>query len=170
MAIVHCLLTVGVEDWMGNRATNRQYFECDDADTLAQIISDFQAYCAVLNAITDGAGYDGRIEILTPPVGMKSTATVGNPLATGGLFTFSQDNIGNVFSSLVPALRQTEIVNGKINIASGTPAHDYLTLLTTGGTYLTYDSQVFNNLVAFLRCDINTRKHRRNQTKLSNEV
>lgn len=170
MATAHGSAQWRLVDYQGVQVSKIIYFQCSDAATVAQIVSDLTAEAALLDAVTDAATTGiASLSISFAPTGLKTTAVQGNPMGEGILSTFSQTGVPLAFSDLVPAAKSAIISNGKVDETPGGAYALYKASLLTAAAHITPESNQERTLSAFRRLKLNTRKHRRGQSVATTE-
>jgi hypothetical protein len=168
MATVHGVLSVQLEDTMGVKASHELLIQISDATTLASVITGAQAYFALLDPLTDAAGVQARFTLKFASTGLKTGATVENPLGNGGLFTFGAVGTPYRPSILVPSMAEALITNGKIDNADS-DVTAWANWIKANGTALGVESRGYQKIDAWLKSKIVTRKHRKEESLVSNE-
>lgn len=147
------------------------YFTADDTKTIAQLVGDAQAAGTQMDAVSDSAIQKVTIELTAPNLTgtwKASPATTAENERTG-LFNFSQAASPYKYGVDVPAIAESLIVNGKINLAA-TSVVNFINFLTTAGTVVTYVSTAIKALLALIDALLSFRKHRKPETRRSSEV
>lgn len=168
MANIHCIGSVTLQDTEGTKVSQDQFFLVADTVTLATIITQMQAYCALLDPVTDAAGLICRFEIKFASTGLKTGPTVQNPVENNGLFTFSQLSSSYVFTEPVPSLAESKISGSKVDLTDA-DIIAYYQWFTTAHSGLQPVGKYDNNLQSFLKFKLATRKHRKSQSQLTTE-
>lgn len=146
------------------------YFSCSDATTIAQVVSDLEAFAALLDPMTDAASFAhaASFDIGFVDAALKSTPnSPGNPASLNGASSFAVTGTGQTFSDVLPAVAAAQVAGGQIIDGVGTPYLAYRTAFITPFTHLTLTSQDQRTLAAFHSSNIPTRKHRRQQRSVS---
>lgn len=169
MATIKGHLSFQILDGLGVVASTPQYFDIDDTKTLAQIITAAQDYITTMDAMTDGQilGVSLDAGVTLPTV--KSAPVAGAEVERGGLFNWGQANVKYRFGLLFPALSQSLIVNGKIDLGSA-PVLALISNVTAIGGALDYISTGGNLLLGLTDALITFRKHRKAENRRSFEV
>jgi hypothetical protein len=163
---VHGIIGIRLQDTEGKIVSHELFVNCDDSKALSDVVTVVQAYCVILDSMTDAAGVQARFTLLFPSTGLKTGATVENPLESGGLMAFSQTGSPYKFSVLVPSMAEALITDGAIAIgeAAFIAWKNWILGVHTG---IQCESKARNLLSAFLSCQLSTRKHRKARTKVS---
>jgi hypothetical protein len=169
MATVHGVLGVRLEDTEGVITSHQIFVQFADTATLATLISAAQAYFALLDPITDAAGITAHLIANFDSTGLKTAPIVKNPVGNGGLFTFQASGTPYVYSSLVPSIAESKLTGGKLNITD-TDVVDYYQWFTAPPGALTPTTKGYQVITAFRTFKLSTRKHRREQTRVSEET
>lgn len=167
MATVHGLLSVTLEDSQGVKVPLTIPVQISDATTLATLATDAQAFFALLDKATDAAGVVAHFSLNIAPTGLKTGTTVDNTVGNQGLFGFSQANSKYSYSVAVPALAEATVVGGTMDLAEDSDLDKFLDWFTAPPGTLKAESTALNLLAAFLRGSIRTRKHRRQQSRVT---
>lgn len=169
MANLHCVGSVRLKDTEGVITSKDQFFLVADTVTLATIVTQMQAFYALLDKVTDAAGVQGQFLIRFPSTGLKTSATVKNGLSNTGAFSFSQT--GSLYTHLddVPAFAEAKITGSKVDLTDA-DVIAYYQWFTGAHSGLQPVGKYDNNLNSFLEFKLATRKHRRPLTRVSAEV
>ncbi len=166
MADLYGDLSIRLIDSEGVSAAYPLYLKIADTTTLAQIITDVAAYCALLDPLTDARGSSVSIRLTLPTTGLKSVITVNNQVSNAGAFGFQLYQQPGTGTILIPAFAEAQMVNGKINMEA-TAVSNWTDWIAGNATHLavTDDSRFLMNAVksSFKA----TRKHRKSQTRTS---
>lgn len=169
MATIHGIIGVRLTDTEGVITSHQIFVQLDDATTAAQIIAVTQGYCLKLDPITDAAGVEAHFTLVFPSTGLKTGATVKNPLGNGALFTFSQTGSPYKFSVLVQSFAEAKLTGAKVDLTDADIAAYYAWLLAAHTT-VQATGKGYQLLSAFLSFQLVTRKHRRAESKVSHET
>lgn len=169
MATIHGIMSFRLQDFLGATGSEKTLVQFSDATTVAQMITDAQAYAVLLNPCTDAMGLQGRFEFFFPPTGLKTSISTNNTLVNGGLLSYSQAG-GNryIYSEEVPAFAEAKITNGKIDL-SDTDVIALKNWYLNGGAHILAESNAYNTLAAFRYCKLGSRSDRRVETRVSFE-
>jgi hypothetical protein len=144
-----------IEDGLGRRKSTDVYLDIVDTTTLAVLAGDLGTWLTDLDAISAGYIVASRVEIKPAMPGGLKTATgasvAASRVAQVGIFRFSATGTTAQWSSDVPALANSMIVNDAID-PTGTATY---TGLLTGGAYVNPENQV---LLALTKTLIRFRK------------
>lgn len=156
-------------DYLGVRVPKIIYFQCADTTTLAQVVTDLEAFAALLDPVTDAASFahDASFDISFQEASLKSTPVVGNPMSLNGAASFAETGTGQTFTDVWQAVAQAIISGGRIIDTSGSAFEAYRTAFVTPFAHLTLTSQDQRTLSAFHGSDLPTRKYRRQQRKVT---
>jgi hypothetical protein len=168
MATVHGVVGIRLKDWLGIITSKLLYVSTSDATTLAQIATSVQAFCVILDPVTDAAGEGAHFTLEIASTGLKTGTSVNNELGNGALFTFGQVSSPYKYSDLVPAMAEAKITSGKVNLADADVAA-YFGWLAANATQLQVESKAHLALTGFSSSQLVTRKHRKNETRVSYE-
>jgi hypothetical protein len=121
-----------------------------------------------INGLTDGAISRASIRVVL------DTSSYGSPgsdseVEKGALFNMSQGGTAFKQGYWVPAVKDSLIVNGKVNLADAAVTA-FLATLTASGAVIDYTGKFGNLLVALTDALISFRKHRRAENRRSVET
>lgn len=155
MANVPLHYSATVEDGLQRRKSTDVYLDIVDTTTLATLAGNFGTWITALDGISAGAIVEGQIRVKPAlPGGIKSLtggSVANSRVAQVGIFRMSASGTTAQWSSDVPALNNTMIVNDAID-PTGTATY---TGLLTGGGYTNPENQV---LLALTKTLIRFRK------------
>lgn len=172
MATIDGQIAMRVRDYLGDTASQATYVTFSDATTVAQLITAVQTVQTDLNAITDGVIDLSEIKIVVPLTGgLRVTPVVGSTVENTAMFNFPVAVAPNrTWSSDVPAIAESKIVNGKVDLTDA-DILNWIHLFTVAGAVFTFVTEVFQALKTFLnKCVLTTRKHRKQLNRTSTEV
>jgi hypothetical protein len=170
MANYLSIMAIEVQDVLGVTVSHDVFVEVADTTTVAQIVTATQAYCALLDPLTDGAGVGAHVTLSFPSTGMKTGPTaLGSPVEQTLLTNFSQAGSRYKFAIDVPTLAKGKIVNGKVDPLD-TDVAAWKAWLLAAHTGIQASSKFGNLLQALLDLTITFRKHRRSENKKSTVV
>lgn len=170
MADLNCHASVKYQDALGVVAAVPYYLGVDDT----QVVSDIATFVNTLITELDHASDAQLIGVdlvigLDLPGGVKTSPATGSEVERTGLFNFLQAGIKYKFGVIVPSLKASLIVNGKINLADAIVTALVGTLTGSVGV-LQWQSTAANVLEALSDALISFRKHRRAENRRSFEV
>lgn len=169
MATVNGILGVRLEDTEGVVTSHQLFVQFADTATTATLISAAQAYFLLLDPLTDAAGISAHLISNFASTGLKTSATVKNPVGNGGLFTFSAVGTPYKFSALVPSIAEAKLTGGKLNLSDSDVIAYYSWFPAPPGA-LVPTTKGYQVLSTFRSFKLSTRKHRREQTRVSEEA
>jgi hypothetical protein len=170
MADLFAHLSVQLTDALGVTASVPYYLSIADTQTVAELNTAMAAILTDLDPVTGAAIANATVNIsVTLPGGIKATPAAGSEVERGGLFNWSQLGIKYKFGVLVPALKQSVIVNGKINLADAAVS-TWNALMSTVGGDVSWVSTGFHDLEVLRDALIVFRKHRKAESRRSSEV
>jgi len=139
-----------------------------DADTSVGDLKDaWVAMGALIDAVTGGVIIGGNVNMALPPDGpWKDEPITGQSVSDTLGENFSVAENLRLYGISVPAIRDTLIVDGRPNIATGAIAA-LNTALLTGAVGLTSTNQVGFDLTALVDAFQGVRKHRKQLTAKS---
>lgn len=126
--------------------------------TSDDLIAEWNAQGARLDAITDGVIVGGSVTIPLPPaVAWKDVAVADSTVAKTGLFNFLNDTTTRRDGFGIPAIANALVTDGRINLASAAIVA-FVTALTGGFTGGNYDNAVSQGLTALVDAFLTARK------------
>lgn len=172
MATLDVQIENRIQDFIGTPASQALYAQVPDTTTLAALATAAQTVQTDLDKITDGQITFSQVKVVIPLVsGLKAAPTdPGSTVEDTGLFTFLVTAAPNrSYSTAVPAIAQSKVVNGKINL-SDADIQNWVNLISVAGAVFTFVSQVFQAIGRLLHSLISARKHRKPELRRSFEV
>lgn len=170
MATLFGHLSVQIQDALGVVASVPYYLEYQDTATIAEINTAAAGILTVLDTATDGQIISASFDLAVPLPTVKTAPVAGSEVERGGLLNFRQQAVKYRFGVLIPALAATAIVNGKIDLSSGSPVTAFINLIETIGGDLDWISTGGRLLSTFSDALITFRKHRKAESRRSFEV
>lgn len=169
MASWLALLSISQIDYLGTKASHDVYINIPDTKTVANLATFMTDYLAFYGAVTGAQGLDAQIKIHLPLTGMPTSPVAGAENEKTGLFSFNQSATRYVAAIDVPAIRETLITNGKIDLTPAGAVDGWLSFLESTPDGITVTGK-FNNAITTLRTAALTfRKHRRSLNRTSTE-
>lgn len=167
MATIPGRLSVKVLDALGVEASMTTWHDVTTTDTVADLNTWAAAYLPDLDAITDGQITSAELALsLTLPGGIKGAPVAHSEVEKGGLFNFAQTGLPFKYGVLVPAISDSVIVDGKIDLTNA-DVTTWISTLTTLTNGIQAISKAFVALGALLDALIAFRKHRRAENRRS---
>lgn len=167
MATVNAYVSSQILDSNGVTASHQQYIQFADTVTLADLNTWAAAYLADLDNVTDGQITRATVTAdLTIPGSAKSAPVADCDVEETGLFNLSQAVLPFKYGVDIPAIAQSLIVDGKIDLTAGAVT-TFISILTTVTNGVTAVSKAFNALIALLDAVKSFRKRRKALTKRS---
>jgi hypothetical protein len=119
--------SVTVIDHEGVEASAPYYALADPTKTIANMLADWQATALLIDGVTAGQILRGKITVGADigafvTAGGKSAPIAGSLVEHTGVFNYSNAVTGRRFGLTVPALSQTKVVSGKIDLADAAVA------------------------------------------------
>lgn len=153
-----------VLDGHGIRANTGIFVNVPDTTTIAQLRAAWIALGSLLDAATDGKVARGRITIPEPAdATFKGSPSGPSDASMAGVLQFSLADTTYTQSVVIPALAETELTNGRVNLnADG--LHDLIVGLMSGfgaGTAFTGVSNAGLDITGINNGFLGTRKHRK---------
>lgn len=169
MANYLAIISIEVLDILGVSTAHDIFVEVPDTATVAQVATYFQDYAAVLDGITDGQPTDGHVTVKIKPTGVKTAPVASSEVEKTGLFNYAQAGSTYKAGIDVPAIADTVIVDGRIDLSNaGVQAWRDFVIATLTGIHAV--SKFQNDLTALLDALITFRKHRRAENRRSFEI
>ena len=163
-------VSVKVLDSLGVTISVPYYFNFDDASALTDLQTYIDGFLPDLDAVTDGQIVSTEIVLgMVLPGGLKSAPVASSEVEKGGLFNFSQVGSPYKFGSLVPAMKATLIVNGKINLTAAAVTTWLANFTAVGGTASAVSTAI-RALGVLKDALVVFRKHRKAESRRSFEV
>jgi hypothetical protein len=158
-----------VVDGLGTKANTDFYIALDDSKTLANMVADAQALCAAVDATLDAQVTGCRITVDYQPSGMKANPTSGSRVEQTGLINFSNDTTSRKHAIVLPGLKNSAIVGGKLNLVD-TAVAALIALIKSAGTSGTWANFAFQQLVDVLDAILSFRKRGKSLRRTSFEL
>lgn len=170
MADVILLNSIQVQDYLGVPSSHDIFLKMPDTTTLAQVITKMQAYQTLFDAVTGGQQMANTVRVFVPFTGgLKASPVAGDETEKTGLFNFSQFGTRYKNGINVPAIRETLITSGKIDLSAGAITAWVTWLLDTATGY-TVVTKLGAAILALLDALISFRKHRKAESRRSFET
>ena len=170
MATVVVQSSTQITDALGVTTTSDLFLQMADTVTLAGLNTWAADYLPLLDAITDGQ-ISGQVFHVhgTLPAGIKVSPASTAEVERTGLFNFSQSSSRYKFGIDVPAIADSKITGGKINLSDSDISawKTFIGAVTAGVTVV---SKFALALGALLDALISFRKHRKAESRRSFEV
>lgn len=164
MADVHASMGVILRDFQGVQSSHELLVKIADTTTLAQIVTDVAAYCAVLNPLTGGEGVNVWVRLNIPSTGLKTGPVANMEMGNGALFSFGKTGMGGKVSIMVPAWDTTCDTSGKPD-PTKSEVSDWISWIQANGTHLAVETREHVIPTGFLGVRSNGRNHRKALTK-----
>lgn len=158
-----------IQDGIGVKASHTEYLLLDPTMTVAQLVTEYNAQAALVQAICDGNILGGKASLVFNLAPASGKPTADSRVEQTGLFTLGNASNGRSFGEDVPALANSKIVSGKINLAD-TDVIAFYGALTTPASLYEFTTNNFLVLNALRSATVTFRKHRRAERALSFEV
>lgn len=170
MATVFGHASIKLLDALGVTVSMPVYMNIDDTKTVAALLGEVSTMAQAVDDVTDSQ----IIEVVVSVVGGMPGAGKSAPAATAenertGLLNFSQTASPYKWGLDIPAIAESKIVGGKIDLTD-TEIQNLITILTTAGTVIHWVSTAIRNLVALIDALLTFRKHRKAESRRSFEV
>lgn len=170
MAIKFGHASVKYLDALGVEVSSPVYVNVDDTKTVAAVLGEISTLTQALDDVSDAQITEVTLNIVGGMPGAGKSAPVSTAeVERTGLLNFSQSASPYKYGVVIPAIAESKIVNGKINLTD-TNVQNLVTILTTAGTTLTYVSTAIKALVALIDALLSFRKHRKAESRRSFEV
>lgn len=133
-----------IVDGLNTQAIATAYATIDPGATFSAISTEFQAWVAAIDAMSDGqvtAAWLSAIPAL--PSGIKTAATDASRVEQTGVLNFSATGTPRRWGEAIPALStsSTVVSGGKIVLTTGDPAAQLAALMTTPSSDLEYTNE-----------------------------
>lgn len=168
MADYLTIISVKLKDYLGVVTPHDIFVRVADSVTLATLVTQAQAYFALLDDVTDEAGISAHATIKFASTGLKTSTSVNNPVSLTGLATFAQASSDYVYSIDIPGVADALISGGQID-TSLTPWADWKNWLLAAHSGIQGCSKFNNLLTSFLGSTITNRSHRKALNRKSTE-
>lgn len=171
MARQPIVVSATVVDSWGTEASAPAYALADDTKTLAQVVTEAQAYFVALDGVTDGFIRRTRITIEPLlPDGIKTAAIgTGAKVEQTGLLNFSASGTTKRYGLAIPAVSDGVLTADRLTL--GTGAIDTLTtLLLAVGTALEWANDHSQQILALVDALVSFRKKRKQLQRSSIET
>lgn len=160
MALAQVRFSHRIRDEEGIEASYTSYGTVDDASTVAAVLTDMDDLGQALDLVTGGVITNAEVHFQALCTGCKGAPVAGDWVEKTANFNFG--NVANPkrFGEALPALRQSKIVGGVINLADADVAA-LISIYATGTAVTTYTTAVWQALTALRDAFISFRKRRR---------
>lgn len=170
MATVYSLISVELLDKLGVTVSFDLFVSSPDTATLADLNLWAAAILPHIDALTDSQITKCTYKAgLTLPGGLKATPAATAENERTGLFSMQQATVQYTDGVDVPAIADSLIVNGKIDLTAGAVT-TWITDLTTVTQSQTPISKFRYALTALKSALISFRKHRKAESRVSREI
>jgi hypothetical protein len=158
-------------DALGVSTPYTVYFEVAEANDITDIVTAVNTLGAFVDAASGSQITEQSVKItnITLPGGYKAAPVAGSRNNQIGNFTFEQAGVKYVYTTALPALRDTLIVNEEIDNTAAAVTNLTGELVTPSGV-LSWTSQGVRDLTAWLSDFISFRKHRKLNKQKSQEI
>lgn len=164
MADVHASLGVILRDFQSVQASHELLVKIADTTTLAQLVTDIQAYCAVLDPITGAMGVNAWLRLNIPSTGLKTSPVASMEMSNGSLFSFGKVGMSGQVSIVVPAWDTSCDTSNKPD-PTKTEVAAWVSWIQANGTHLVVETREHVVPSGFLGVRSNTRNHRKALTR-----
>lgn len=170
MANLEALYSISLEDYLGVPTTHDIYLQMPDTVTLATLTTVLTGYQDLIDVISGAQIMQTTLKVRIPNSGTNKTSPVaGDEAEKTGLFNFSQSVTPYKFGVDVPAIAETLITNGKIDL-SASAITTWIAWLTAAHSGVQAISKFVYTLTGLLDALISFRKHRKAETRRSLET
>lgn len=170
--MAEAMITLGatLQDELSTTGSTNAYIVADDGQTVAAAVTAAQAWAASLDALSAAQLTELRVIIKAAlPGGIKTAPAAGSRIEQSAVVNLKAGMSGHRFGNLIPGLKNSLIVLGKLDItnAAVTTFTDLLKGAVLGGNYATPEGAALGVLVDAV---LSFRKHRRQLDRTSFEV
>jgi hypothetical protein len=170
MATIFGHVSLQLLDALGVTVSAPFYTNIDDTKTIAQLMTQAGNLASAVDPVTDSQITQISVQIIgTIPGGLKTSPAATAENERTGLLNFSQTGSPYKYGVDIPAIADSKIVNGKIDLTDGDITF-LITLLTSAGTVFSYVSTAIKTLVRLIDALLSFRKHRKAESRRSFEV
>lgn len=170
MANLECLYSVGLQDYLGVSTTHDIFLNVPDSTTLASLTTILTGYQDLVDVISGGLITKTYLRVTIPNSETNKTDPVaGDEVEKTGLFNFSQSATPYKFGVDVPAIAETLITNGKIDL-SASAITTWIAWLTAAHSGVQAISKFLYTLTGLVDALISFRKHRKAENRRSVET
>jgi hypothetical protein len=170
MAQVNGLMSLEVLDYLGVTTSFDLPITVTDTTTLATLATTAKAFQVVADAVTGGQITRCQVKLDTGlDVTLKSSPITGDENEKTALFNYSQTGSPYKYGIDIPAVRETLIVSGKINL-SDAAVEAFDAWVKIAHSNIQAVSKYGLLLIAMVDALISFRKHRKAETRRSIEV
>jgi len=167
MATTYGRISYTTRDILGVAASHVEYISIDDTKTIANAVTFLDSYLDVIDPIQGGHIESAEICII-PDIGSRTAALSSSRVEQTGLFNFSQTGSPYKYASDIPALSNTVISSGTINLADSAVAA-FIAFMEAAHTGFQIVSKYRFVLDILLDAAITFRKKRRALARVSTE-
>jgi len=156
-------LEATILDEMNVKAIATAYALIDPTASFATIQAILNEWLSTLDAVTAGQIIDAGIDVVPSlPGGLKTLPAAGSRVEQTGVFNYTAAGDTHLWGFAVPAIADSQVVAGKIDLTTGHPAQVLAAYLAAGGTAaLEWTNAVSQVLSTFADCFLSIRKHSR---------
>jgi hypothetical protein len=161
-----------LQDELGTTASMTIYSLLDPTKTIANLVTDWQAWATLITAITGAKILHGTSRVvLTPTADQSSKPVAGSRVEQTAVFDFPNASNPRLFGEALPALLDTKISGGSINLADTDVAAFTTAMHSASGTAASEPtSNQFLVLQALHDAFLSFRKRRKQLTRSSYEL
>jgi hypothetical protein len=170
MAEVPVVVSATLVDSWGTEASAPAYALADDTKTLAEVVTEANAYFAALDGASDAYIRRTKIELIPAlPGGIKTGASAtGAKVEQTGLLGFTVDGTSKRYSLAIPAVSDGVLVADRMTLGAGGIA-TLLAILTAVGTALKWANDHNQEINEFVDALVSFRKKRKQLQRSSIE-
>jgi hypothetical protein len=170
MANVLAILSVQQLDYLGTKASHDIFLLVADTRTVANLQTYVDSYLTVYAALTGAKTLDCQVKLHMAITNGNSSAVAGDEEEKTALLAFDQTGTRYVASIDIPAIRETLIVNGKVDLTPSGPVDDYVLFLQSAVTGVTPVGKFEDTITSLRTVALTFRKHRRSLNRTSSET
>jgi len=148
------------------------YALVDPDASFSAIQTVLNTWLATVDTVSGAQIIASEIEVLQGlPAGLKIAPVAGSRAEQTGLFDFTNADDQHVWAFAVPAIADSLVVSGKIDLTAGQPAQLLAAYLVSGGTAaLTWTNPWSQVLTSFASALLSFRQYRHQMARLSFET
>jgi hypothetical protein len=157
-------------DELSVKATEVIYALADPTKTITNLVADWQAWAALITPLTSAEMLHGQVRIiLTPTADQSGKPAAGSRVEQTAVFDFANASTDRRFGEPVPALANSKISSGAINLADADVAA-FVTAMHTATANSEPTNNSFQVLTALTDAFLSFRKRRKQLLRATYEL